>query len=312
MKIDCHVHIGVDPLFYLQGWSPYCLDLTCLLNEAKDTGITNWVVFPFVSYMALDAEGLRAGKIRLPFSTNAIPYSFENQRLFKDVGRLNEKERSYFHPFLMADPGREPAAQVGELKKLAKTHRAYGIKIQATIIQSPIISLLVQARCILDYAEENNLPLIIHTSIDPTDVWSQCSDILQVVKSRPNVRFVLAHSCRFHHESLRIVADLANAWFDCSAHVIHCQSAVQNLPAVAKIEERFPTDYSSPRTVLKDLAEAFPKKLIWGSDAPFYSYQDDAFQMTSSYREEASVLNSLPADLLELVSHRNTLAWLGI
>lgn len=36
MRNDSHTHIGFDPLFYLQGWSPYCLDLPRLLREAED------------------------------------------------------------------------------------------------------------------------------------------------------------------------------------------------------------------------------------------------------------------------------------
>jgi predicted TIM-barrel fold metal-dependent hydrolase len=310
MKIDNHVHIGVDPLFYLQGWSPYCLDLKQLQLEAEGTGINEWVVFPFVSYTALDCKALRQGRIEISGGQDGIPYRFENRRLLEELNRLNSGVRACFRQFLMADPGRQPTEQVKEWESLTREYRFHGVKIQATIIQSPITSLLGEAQCMLDFAEERNLPFLIHSSIDPSDIWSQCADILRVVEARPGIRFVLAHSCRFHRESLDRVASLPNAWFDCSAHVIHCYCAARNLPVIANPADRFPSDYSSPETVLRDLAAAYPDKLIWGSDSPFYSYEDKNLQLHSSYRREVAVLDALSPTQQELVSHRNTLAWL--
>ena len=311
MTIDNHVHIGVEPLFYLKGWFPYCLDFERLLGEAKDSGVDSWVVFPFVSYMALDQAALRQARIEISHEGDSIPYRFENNRLLNELRRMKAPLRERFRPFLIADPGRHASAQVRDREDLAKTHRVHGIKIQATVIQSPITSLLAKARCMLDFAEERNLPFLIHSSISPSDAWSQCADILRVAEARPNIRFVLAHSCRFHDESLRRVAALPNTWFDCSAHVIHCQSVIQGLANVAVKKELFPSDYSSPETVLADLASAFPDKLIWGSDAPFYSYEDDNLQLVSSYNREVEVLNSLDPAVRDAVAHRNTLAWLG-
>jgi len=308
--IDNHVHIGVDPLFYLNGWSPYCLDLTRMQNEVAGSGIAEWVVFPFVAYMALDPEALRVRRIELGGSTDDVPYRFENRRLAEDLARIPSAGHERFRQFLMADPARSPGAQVRFWEELEKKHRFHGIKIQATIIQSPILSLLEQGACMLDFAEERNLPFLIHSSIAPDDVWSQCADILKVAEARPAIRFVLAHSCRFHQASLEHVAGLPNTWFDCSAHIIHCQCAEQNYPAVAVPSGRFDSDYSDPSRVFRDLVEAYPDKFIWGSDAPFYSYEDATLQMQSSYRAEAALLTGLPEDLQLRIARKNTLAWL--
>jgi len=311
MKIDNHVHIGVDPLFYLQNWSPYALDLERLFNEAGDSGIDAWVVFPFVSYMAFDIEGLRQNRVELPKNTPHVPYAFENRRLCEDIMRSVPERRRRLWPFLMADPLRMPAAQVKEWEKLPADYPVHGIKIQPTILQSPIRSLLEEGSCMVEYAKAHDLPFLIHSSIAPDDIWSQCSDILAVAEANPNVRFILAHSCRYHHESLKRVAEMPNTWFDCSAHIIHCACAVENRAAVAIAEERFPSDYNDPARVLRDLAEAFPDSLIWGSDAPFYSYEDAKLQMRSSYRAEVAALDALPEPLRTKVSCRNTLEWLG-
>jgi hypothetical protein len=68
-RIDCHAHIGVDHLFYLQGWSPYCLDIPRLLLEAEHGAIDAFVVFPFITYVGLDQEALRANRIELRSSS---------------------------------------------------------------------------------------------------------------------------------------------------------------------------------------------------------------------------------------------------
>lgn len=311
MRIDNHTHIGVEPLFYLQGWSPFCLDLARLFIQAEGCGIDRFVVFPFVSYMALDQAALRAKRIALAAGGGA-PYAFENRRLRGDIARCPPELRERLWPFLIADPGREPEAQVREWERLPTDPPARGIKIQGTIIQSKVATLLDTASCMLDYAEEHDLPFVIHSSIRPDDEWSQCADLLRVAESRPGVRFVLAHSCRYHLPSLQRLAAIPNAWFDCSAHLIHCRLACEDHPAVAVPSERFPTDYADPVRVLRDLAAAFPGKLIWGSDTPFHAIDYEHVQVRFTYRDEIACLDALPPDVQDEVSHRNTLAWLGI
>jgi predicted TIM-barrel fold metal-dependent hydrolase len=310
-RIDCHTHIGFDALFYLQGWSPYCLDIPRLFLEAEDAAMSALIVFPFISYLGLDPEALLRNRIELPETSRITPYEFENRRLYEEIQQQSPEQRRRLWPFLIADPGRRQAQQVEAWRRLPADYAVHGIKIQGTIIQSKVIRLLDEGACILDYAEEHDLPLLIHSSIKPSDEWSQCADLLRVAEARQRVRFILAHSCRFHLPSLRRVAELPNTWFDCSAHVIHCECAASNLPAVAVPAERFPTDYSSPERVLRDLAEAFPDKLIWGSDAPYHSIHYEHVKLRSSYRREVECLDALPADLRDRTCRRNTLAWLG-
>lgn len=312
MRIDNHTHLGVDPLFYLQGWSPYCLDIPRLFADSAGSRVDQFIVFPFVSYMDLDQSALRENRIQLSDNPDAVPYRFENRRLQTDLERCPPEWREKLWPFLIADPSRKTEEQVREWRNLPDTYPVKGIKIQGTIIQSKVIALLDQGACILDYAAEKNLPLLIHSSILPEDEWSQCADLLRVAEARPEIRFVLAHSCRYHLESLNRVNELPNTWFDCSAHGIHCQCVTTGLPAVAIPEERFDTDYTSPARVLRDLAETYPDKLIWGTDAPFYSCEYERLQLRSTYQDEVAYLDALPAALQEKVAHRNTLAWLGM
>lgn len=312
MRIDAHTHIGFDPRFYLQGWSPYGADFTRLFLEAEGSGIDRFIVFPFIAYMDLDLDLLRQDRVALSSDPGAVPYRFENARLCGDIRRAPAAWQERIWPFLIGDPARKPAEQVAAWRKLPPDYRVYGLKFQTHTIQAPILDLLGQGQCMLDFAEENDLPLLIHASVHPDDRWSQCADILRIVEARPAIRFALAHSCRFHLPTLRRVAELPNAWFDCASLTVHCVCAERNLPAVAVPEDRFPADYSRPETVLADLAAAFPGKLIWGSDAPYYSIEYDRLQIRSSYRAEAACLDALPAAARDRIAHRNALAWLGL
>ena len=317
IKIDVHTHLGADLLFYFGGGYPYALDLPQLVADGQRNGLDRWVVFPMPTHTALSIQGLKAGTIAEPGGLiDQVPYAWENRRLLREVFEFFPELSDRILPFLMVDPARDPDKQVHELRQLRERHRIHGLKIQATIIKSPIRSLLGVGGCLLDFAESENLPILIHTSIDPADEWSQVADILEIARERPAIRFCLAHSCRFDREGLDQVAALPNTWFDCSAHVIHCHLAVENHSAVAVASRRFPSEYRNPSQVLADLATTYPSRLMWGSDAPFFSYistADEApLRMTCSYCEESEPLRNLPAEVQERISSHNTLAFLGL
>ncbi len=310
--IDIHNHLGVDLLFYLQGDFPYAQDWPTLLRDGDRGGVTHFGVFPMVSTSAWDLDGIRAGRRDFPGHEGAVPYAFENRRLAKEVYELQGTAADRALPFAMVDPARELPGQLRELTALCQDYRFNGLKIQPTILQSPIRNLLDEGRGLLEFSAEHDLPWIIHSSIDPTDDWSQCTDILAVAEAWPQVRFCLAHSCRFHLPSLQRVAALPNTWIDCSAHLIHCQAAVQNLPAVAVPAERLDADYTDGAAVLEALAATCPGKLMWGSDSPFYTYVDPQLALTSSYAAEVAALRALPAGLQQEITADNTLTFLGL
>ena len=215
-------------------------------------------------------------------------------------------------PLWMLDPSREAKGQGEALRTLHQEFRCSGLKVQATMIRSFIKDLLGSGECLLDLAEEKNWPVLIHTSVHPEDPWSPVADILEIARRRPGIRFNLAHSCRFDRPALEEIATLPNTWFDCSAHIIHCQLATENSPAVAGPDRRFVSDYRNPSGVLADLAQSYPQKLMWGSDAPFHSYCDDNFQLVSSYPAEAQALHQLDKATVQRIASTNILAFLGI
>jgi predicted TIM-barrel fold metal-dependent hydrolase len=318
MIIDCHNHLGADLLFYLHGDFPYAQQLVQMQVESAPLGVTHWVVFPFVSYAAMDVTAFRSGEVRTEGGTalEKVPYAFENRRLLEECQRLFPDEGKRTLPFMIVDPMRHTDAQARELEKLRGEFRFHGIKIQSTIIQANIKSLLREGKVFVDLARQWDIPFLIHSSVAKSDLWAQAHDILDVAEANADVRFCLAHSCRYDKECLDRVNAMPNTWFDNSAHCIHCDGVVQGLPYVAPKERRFDSDYTDPARVIADMAAAYPTKFMWGSDSPFYSYAAEingqVVRLISTYEKEVAALRASPAAVVNRIANTNTRAFLKL
>ncbi len=317
MLIDVHNHLGADLLFYLHGDFPYSQQLVQMQQEGGALGITHWVAFPFVSYAAMDVTKFREGGIAFDSGgLESVPYAFENRRLLEECQVLFPEEGKRILPFMIVDPMRHTDAQAKELVKLRSEYRFHGIKIQSTIIQSDIKRLAHEGRVFLDLAREWDIPFLIHSSVAKDDLWAQAHDILDIAEANPDIRFCTAHSCRFDKECLDRVNELPNAWFDNSAHCIHCVGAVDNLPYIAPKERRFDSDYSDPGRVTTDLAAAYPDKFMWGSDSPFYSYaaaiSGKVVKLISTYDAEMKALRAAGEEAVKRITSTNTLKFLKL
>lgn len=316
MIIDCHNHIGADMLFYLHGDFPYAQQLVDMTLTGGRLGVTHWVVFPFVSYAAMDVTQFRSGKIGFGNGLESVPYAFENRRLLEECYRLFPEVGRKTLPFVMVDPMRNTDAQAAELVKLRAEYRIHGIKIQSTIIQADIKRLAHEGRVFLDLARAWDVPFLIHSSVIESDIWAQAHDILDIAEANPDIRFCAAHSCRFDKECLDRVNALPNAWFDNSAHCIHCDCVVEEKPNIAPRSRRFDSDYTNPARVIADLAAAYPNKFMWGSDSPFYSYAAEidgkVVKLISTYEREVAALRASPPDVVQRIAATNTLKYLGL
>ena len=312
--IDCHAHIGVDPAFYLNGEFPYAMDYRAHLDQMRCHGIVRSIVFPFVSYFGWPGLGL-GGRADVRERDFSVPYAFENRRMMREIFEINPDTADAALPFVIVDPARKVGEQLASLRELKGEFPIRGIKIQATMIESPIRELLGDGRGLVDLAREWDVPMLIHSSIASADVWSQASDILDVAEASADVRFCLAHSCRFDVPSLERLREMANTWFDCSAHCIHCDGAAADMEFVAQPERRLETDYSRPSVVMKALYDFAPDRMMWGSDAPFYSYAgrlgDACVQLRSSYEREVAALELLSDEAKAAVMHDNIVDFLG-
>lgn len=307
---DVHNHLGVELSAYGNGEFPYAQSLSQLRADAEREGVSHLVVFPMVSYLA--QQTLADGRIA---SGETVPYAWENRRLMNEIYGLFAAQSDGFFPLAMFDPSRDVAAQIAVLRELKREFPIYGLKTQPTIIRSPITALNGEGRAFLELAREWDVPLLIHSSVMPSDVWSQASDILDIAEKWPDVRFNVAHSCRFDAPCLERLGALKNCWFDVSAHGIHCELATKNSPIVAVAERRFAADYARPAEVLRALAAAFPDSILWGSDSPYYSFaatfEGQTLALLSSFERESGFVHALPDQQKSQIWH-NSLSWLGL
>lgn len=315
MIIDSHNHVGADIMFWLRGDFPYAQHLVTMTREGGALGVDRWIVFPFVINLSFQMEALRRGEI-VYGGLEKVPYAFENRRLLHELHDLFPEEGKRCLPFVMLDPMREQAGQIVELRKLRAEHLFYGLKIQTTMLQSFIRCLGEEGRGFVELAEEWDIPFLIHSSVGTDDPWAQASDILDIAEKFPQVRFCLAHSCRYDRECLDRVQQLPNTWFDCSAHCIHCDGAVDDLPYIAERSRRFDSDFTNPARVIADLAAAYPDKFIWGSDSPYYSYVamlgSKRVALISTYEREMAALRAQAPEVIERIANRNTRTWLKL
>lgn len=300
---DVHTHVGLDAGFYLRGWSPYAAGAQQLLNEMDRNGIQNAVCFPFTLPSAFDSMKF-ARENRIELLPGRFPFDLENQILLQEVERLNADNRLL--PFAMFDPGREIDQQLSNLQSLRG--RIAGLKSQTTTLRSPVRRLCDEAASLMHFAADNDLPIVLHTSVN--DPWAQVSDCLEVATAYPEVRFDLAHSLRFDRPLLERAAQMSNVWVDCSAHIIHCQLARSNSPAVAEPSRRMSCNYDDPAAVLVEIESMLQGRYLWGSDNPYMSWRDDNLALISSYAKEAAVLHALPLAVRDRMARTAPRHWL--
>lgn len=303
MTFDVHTHIGLDTGFYLRRWWPYACTAADLLAQMDTHGIDRAVCFPFTLPSAFDADGFAAdGNVTL--RPGRAPFDRENQLLIDELERVDTARRLL--PFAMFDPSREVERQVEAIRPLLR--RIRGLKTQSTVIRSPVKALLTHGRPLMKLAAAHDLPVLFHTSVN--DPWAHAGDCLAVAAEFPQIRFNLAHSCRFHGPILRACAALPNVWVDCSAHLAHCALARSDSAAIAGASDRVQTDYTHPARVLSAVFDLLQGRFMWGSDNPFMSWCDDTLRLRYTYAEEIAVVRELPQAVRRSMLSEAPQAWL--
>ena len=305
LTTDCHTHVGVDASFYLAGWLPYASSAQDLIGHLDSAGIDRAVCFPNPTPSAFDPWEFSRTRELVQLS-GTVPYARENAVLVSEIDKVDTDGRLL--PFAMFDPTRDVEAQLEHLTAQAASIR--GMKCQPTLLQSPVRDLLGPSKSLMEFAEEHDLPVLIHTAVDPTDRWSQAFDCLDVAAAHSRVRFAFAHSMRFDLPALEAARELDNVWVDCSAHLLHCELALIDAPAIANRERRVPANYESPVEAMTAVHEILRGRYVWGSDSPYQSWSDDEFSSVHAYSEEAAVLHALSEDVRHSMLVSAPEAWL--
>jgi predicted TIM-barrel fold metal-dependent hydrolase len=318
--IDIHTHAGISLKSFAQLEFPYASTVEDIYYRQVVNGVDCSVVFPINANLYFDqAVYLETGRLtpaQKPISP--APYESENRMLLTEVYTFCPERAGHFLPFVSADPGRAIADQVRSLRNMAREYPIYGLKIAPVACQSPVTELLKVGHPILELAEEMDWPILFHVTTDPAERFSQASDTLDIVERRQKLRFSLAHCIGLHREFLQRAAALPNCWVDTAALKIQVQLAHERNPLMALPPDRFPCDCSDHKSVMTSLVEAFPTKILWGSDAPYHSYivrrlQAEGtfrdFRLKGTYEEEKAALDTLsPQQRAQMM--RNAIAFI--
>lgn len=318
--IDSHTHIGIDVASFYKGHYPYGITSEDHVVRMDISKIDVSITFPWVytNYFQLRPymDGIYK---RDPQSGFSAPYEFENARMMREIYEDFPEFSNRFLPFAFFDPARKQKEQVECLRKLEEEYPVFGLKTASTYLQSSVLDLLGKGACLLDFAAEKDLPVTLHSAVMPGDSWAQVHDIIKIVEARPDVRFAIAHTCRFDRKGLDRAAELPNCFVDCSAFHIHCLLAKRKRPAVALGKAQFPAPYENHAEALRLIAETYPDTITWGTDTSAHywkgKYLNDKGEWVRSDLPcgpltEIEEFRKLPKKIRTRIGHTNTVRFL--
>ncbi|QDS98204.1 amidohydrolase family protein [Adhaeretor mobilis] len=319
--IDVHSHVGVGVGSYICGEYPYAQSAESLYYRQLAGKVDVNVVFPLLPDLSFDLAKMKHGeRVRVQSPLSDPPYSIENLMLMREIFDFCPELSNRFIPFVSLDPVRDVEPQLRALKNLEHDYPIYGIKIHPVGCLSHAIGILSTGNKFLDFAEERNIPFLFHATTLPNDEYSQASDLLHIAAERPKLRFCLAHCLIFNRQMLDAASSAANVWVDTSAIKIQVDLALQCVAeGMISRDSLLKANYSDHLEVMVNICEEYPDLILWGSDAPAYTYHcrrqqgDGIFQefgLKGRYEDEVGALNALSPTLRRKVSNSNTLDFL--
>lgn len=318
--LDVHSHTGLAQNYFTHGF-PFCHDLRSSFEENQRIGVTHAVVFPYCTTLYYHLPSLQRSVVKLDRRVGAAPFHFENEQMLRQLYEIFPQYRRMFIPFAHVDTLRETRKQVRTLERLLERFRFYGLKVHPRATQARLATLGREGRPLLEFARAHDLPLIFHTAYPGSpDRYSQISQLLEIARAEPDLRFCAAHFCGFHQATFDEVARYDNVWVDSAAMSIGCDVVRQKSPIYESGPARIRANYRDPAQVFAVLARRYPTKFMWGTDNPAHTYVSHApiepggpvhhLEYWSSMAREKALLRDVRGALRRQVAVENALQYL--
>lgn len=317
--LDVHSHVGVDPLLYLTHSFPFSYSLRDAFEACERVGISHSVVFPWVTSFYYHLPSLQKYKVKLGGKIGEAPFHFENEQMLRQLYEIFPNDRKKFIPFAIVDTLRETRQQVRVLEKLLKKYPFYGLKVHPRGTQAKASTLGKEGQPLLEFAKAYDFPILVHTTCSPIDPLSQVSDVLELARKNPKLRFCAAHFCGFHQKLFEEADRMENVWIDSAAMSIGCDLVLKKSNVYESGKAKVPSNYRNPSQVFAELAHRFSDTFMWGTDNPAHTWVSATpmstgkivrLELWSSMERERKLLQKVKGKIFRKVAFENALRFI--
>ncbi len=303
--IDSHSHAGFDATNIVRRRYPIAQGVLDMVRKMEANGVSHAAVFPAPSDLFwFDAKGVAfdATWVHSQEPAERFPYEHANTAHFSEVELFG---MGRIMPFANVLPGVREEAQLDLLKEFASRDQLFGIKFHSLATHTPVSTFAESL--FADFAREQSLPVMFHSGADE---YSRPEQALEVARRLPDLRICVAHAGDFEtnfFDQLRPGA-FPNLFVDVAPHITNCHFAKQVTDG--KVLD---LKYDDPLTVLSQIYELIPERVLWGTDEPWTTVTDDANQkilVKVTYEDEVALLNSLPDRVRRSMAYTNPMRYL--
>ena len=287
--IDTHTHCGgMDLSNFYKGRYPSNQDILDLDAKRYSADVGYQIVFPMPTSFYYDITAYWRFHEFLPSGYCSFPFELENRYLLNQIKQFNLERMLPFAAFSIQD---KISRQEEDILRLAEQYPVYGLKYHTKVDQKSADKLDIESGFV-DLAEYLDVPIVIHTE---QKGYSAAIKVLELAARHSSVRFCAAHFGGFSADFFRELDNYSysNLYFDTCPLLPRCAYLAQNHGS-----ELLDLEYGNPYAVLNYLAEHYPYRMLWGTDAPWTNYgilgnSSHMDPLKHGYRQEAEAIRTV-------------------
>lgn len=235
-----------------------------------------------------------------------FPYGTENEELLRNI---EEENLGWIVlPFVCLHPRIKVPEQLESLRRLAKNYKIYGIKFHTLDTESYIEDFFSNEE-ITEFCNQYKLPVLIHSA--NYEGYENCMNIFDIARKHWDINILIAHMMNFSRDFFdrMIEYESQNLFFDISPFLWLCKLA--QIEMKNQILADLPFD--NPLQTLEALYNAFPTRLVWWSDQPFWRFNlNESESVDYDIDDELKLLFSSRDELIQSIAQKNSKRFLGI